>query len=35
VLESDPRLEAEENRALRTLLWVFEREQAVRLLEAG
>jgi len=35
VLESDPKLEAEGNRALRTLLWLFEREQAVRLLEAG
>ena len=35
VLESDARLEAPDNQALRTLLWLFEREQAVRLLEAG
>jgi ATP-dependent DNA helicase RecG len=34
-LERDPRLEAPEHQALRALLWLFEREQAVRLLEAG
>jgi ATP-dependent DNA helicase RecG len=34
-LERDPRLEAAEHQALRILLWLFEREQAVRLLEAG
>jgi ATP-dependent DNA helicase RecG len=30
-----PRLAGEENRALRVLLYLFEREEAVRLLEAG
>ena len=30
-----PRLAGEENRALRTLLYLFERDEAVRLLEAG
>jgi ATP-dependent DNA helicase RecG len=32
---ASPRLEGEANRALRTLLYLFERDQAVRLLEAG
>ena len=32
---ASPRLEGEANRALRVLLYLFEREQAVRLLEAG
>ena len=35
VLAQDARLEAPEHQALRVLLWLFEREQAVRLLEAG
>ena len=35
VLSADARLEAPEHLALRVLLWLFEREQAVRLLEAG
>jgi ATP-dependent DNA helicase RecG len=34
-LERSPRLAGEENRALRALLFLFEREEAVRLLEAG
>jgi ATP-dependent DNA helicase RecG len=34
-LERSPRLAGEENRALRTLLYLFERDEAVRLLEAG
>jgi ATP-dependent DNA helicase RecG len=34
-IAASPRLEGEDNRALRTLLYLFERDQAVRLLEAG
>jgi ATP-dependent DNA helicase RecG len=34
-LDRSPRLAGEENRALRTLLYLFERDEAVRLLEAG
>jgi ATP-dependent DNA helicase RecG len=34
-IAASPRLEGENNRALRTLLYLFERDQAVRLLEAG
>ena len=30
-----PRLQGEENRGLRALLYLFERDEAVRLLEAG
>ena len=35
IVAADARLEAGENRALRLLLWLFEREAAVKLLEAG
>ena len=35
VIERSPRLVGEENRALRLLLYLFERDAAVRLLEAG
>jgi len=35
VLASDPRLTSERGRALRVLLYLFERDEAVRLLEAG
>jgi ATP-dependent DNA helicase RecG len=34
-LERNPRLTGDENRPLRTLLYLFERDEAVRLLEAG
>jgi ATP-dependent DNA helicase RecG len=34
-LERSPRLAGDENRGLRTLLYLFERDEAVRLLEAG
>ena len=34
-IEASPRLEGEGHRALRTLLYLFERDSAVRLLEAG
>jgi ATP-dependent DNA helicase RecG len=34
-LERSPRLTGDENRPLRTLLYLFERDEAVRLLEAG
>jgi ATP-dependent DNA helicase RecG len=34
-IAASPRLEGDYNRALRTLLYLFERDQAVRLLEAG
>jgi ATP-dependent DNA helicase RecG len=34
-LARSPRLSGEENRALRALLYLFERDEAVRLLEAG
>ena len=32
---ASPRLAGEENRGLRALLYLFERDEAVRLLEAG
>jgi ATP-dependent DNA helicase RecG len=35
VLATDPRLTSERGRALRVLLYLFERDEAVRLLEAG
>jgi ATP-dependent DNA helicase RecG len=35
VLARSPKLTGEENRALRVLLYLFERDEAVRLLEAG
>ena len=35
VVSEDERLEREGNRELRMLLWLFERDAAVRLLEAG
>lgn len=35
VVEADERLAAPEHRALRLLLWLFERDAAVKLLEAG
>jgi ATP-dependent DNA helicase RecG len=35
VLATDPRLTSERGRALRLLLYLFERDEAVRLLEAG
>ncbi len=34
-LARSPRLQGDENRALRLLLYIFERDEAVRLLEAG
>ncbi len=34
-IAANDRLEGEENRGLRTLLWLFERDAAVKLLEAG
>jgi ATP-dependent DNA helicase RecG len=34
-IAASPRLEGEGHRALRTLLYLFERDSAVRLLEAG
>ena len=34
-IEADPRLADEAHRPLRTLLWLFERDAAVKLLEAG
>jgi len=34
-IAASPRLEGDDNRALRMLLYLFERDQAVRLLEAG
>lgn len=34
-LERDPELQSERGRALRVLLYLFERDQAVRLLDAG
>ena len=35
VVEADEGLAAPEHRALRLLLWLFERDAAVKLLEAG
>ena len=35
IVARNDRLQGEENRALRLLLWLFEREAAVKLLEAG
>ncbi len=35
IVARDDRLKGEENRALRLLLWLFERDAAVKLLEAG
>jgi ATP-dependent DNA helicase RecG len=35
IVEADERLAQEKHRALRLLLWVFEREAAVKLMEAG
>ena len=34
-LERSDRLEGEENRGLRLLLYLFERDEAVKLIEAG
>jgi ATP-dependent DNA helicase RecG len=35
IVERDPRLQSERGRALRVLLYLFEREAAIRLIEAG
>jgi len=35
IVERDPMLETERGKAVRTLLYLFERDDAVRLLRAG